>query len=256
VFIWQHEELCVGLAFCDSLVALSAIPLCCSRSPVLSQHEELREKLRIVRTVLEQGGTFAGINRKVQLKPTKWSTASKPQPADSAEGQPAAPQNTADQQPQQPPQPQQQGAAQGSKEKLMHGDGTRSARTSSTGGAASGAGPADGKPHVTELLLILKYGGVLTHAGRAQAEELGKTFRMVMYPRCVVGMREGSGGKSATPDMHMHCHVRGLVWCCTIIGSEECCPMAALEQTLRACRGPFLAAKRSQAVDHAIDPVL
>jgi inositol hexakisphosphate/diphosphoinositol-pentakisphosphate kinase len=45
-------------------------------------------------------------------------------------------------------------------------------------GAAEGA-----KPQVTELLLILKYGGVLTHSGRAQAEELGKTFRMVMYPR-------------------------------------------------------------------------
>ena len=27
---------------------------------------------------------------------------------------------------------------------------------------------------LTEALLILKYGGVLTHAGRAQAEELGK----------------------------------------------------------------------------------
>jgi hypothetical protein len=184
---------------------------------VLLQHEELREKLRIVRTVLEQGGTFAGINRKVQLKPTKWSTASasKPQPADPAESQPAAPQNTADQQPQQPPQPQQQGPAQGWKEKLMHGDGTRSARTSSTGGAASGAGPADGKPHVTELLLILKYGGVLTHAGRAQAEELGKTFRMVMYPRyvCVLGGEGGGGGGGVlTPETHIRCNVDGLVW--------------------------------------------
>ena len=35
-----------------------------------------------------------------------------------------------------------------------------------------------------EQVLILKWGGVLTHAGRQQAEELGKVFRMVMYPRC------------------------------------------------------------------------
>lgn len=35
---------------------------------------------------------------------------------------------------------------------------------------------------VTEALLILKYGGVLTHAGRQQAESLGKDFRNNMYP--------------------------------------------------------------------------
>lgn len=33
--------------------------------------DEEREKFRIVRTVLEQGGHFKGVNRKVQLKPTK-----------------------------------------------------------------------------------------------------------------------------------------------------------------------------------------
>ena len=32
-------------------------------------------------------------------------------------------------------------------------------------------------------MLILKWGGVLTHAGRQQAEDLGRMFRMVMYPR-------------------------------------------------------------------------
>ena len=58
-----------------------------------------------LQTVLEQGGSFAGINRKVQIKPLKWS------------------------------QPE-----EGSKE----------------------------EPRVTEALLILKHGGVLTHAGRQQ----------------------------------------------------------------------------------------
>ncbi|KAL0450597.1 UNVERIFIED_CONTAM: Inositol hexakisphosphate and diphosphoinositol-pentakisphosphate kinase VIP2 [Sesamum latifolium] len=33
-----------------------------------------------------------------------------------------------------------------------------------------------------EALMILKYGGVLTHAGRKQAEELGRYFRNNMYP--------------------------------------------------------------------------
>ena len=36
---------------------------------------------------------------------------------------------------------------------------------------------------LSELLLVLKWGGVLTHAGRTQAEELGKLFRATMYPR-------------------------------------------------------------------------
>lgn len=56
-------------------------------------------------TVLEQGGSFAGVNRKVQLKPLRWS----------------APE-------------------EGSSE----------------------------QPKVVEALLILKHGGVLTHAGRQQ----------------------------------------------------------------------------------------
>lgn len=156
---------------------------------ILLQHEELREKLRIVRTVLEQGGTFSGINRKVQLKPTKWSppsSSSKPQPAADppADAQPAQP-PAAGEQPAQQSQPQQPHGG-----KAQQGDGARSARTSSTGGGAPASGaPADGKPQVTELLLILKYGGVLTHAGRAQAEELGKTFRMVMYPRWGLRLR-------------------------------------------------------------------
>ena len=55
--------------------------------------------------MLEQGGSFAGVNRKVQLKPLRW----------------AAPE-------------------EGSTE----------------------------QPHVVEALLILKHGGVLTHAGRQQ----------------------------------------------------------------------------------------
>eukprot|EP00884_Botryococcus_braunii_P003822 jgi/Botrbrau1/13440/Bobra.0082s0044.1 len=80
--------------------------------------DEVRERFRIVKTVLEQGGSFAGVNRKVQLKPLRWGPP-------STEG---------------------------------------------------------GKPEILEALLILKHGGVLTHAGRQQAEALGNVFRTVMYP--------------------------------------------------------------------------
>ncbi|KAL4445780.1 hypothetical protein ABPG77_008979 [Micractinium sp. CCAP 211/92] len=81
--------------------------------------DELREKFRIMKTVLEQGGQFAGINRKVQLKPLRWSA-------------------------------------------VEEGSGEQ--------------------PRCVEALLILKHGGVLTHAGRQQAETLGNLFRNVMYP--------------------------------------------------------------------------
>ncbi|GER36857.1 inositol hexakisphosphate anddiphosphoinositol-pentakisphosphate kinase [Striga asiatica] len=82
---------------------------------------EHAEKLRQVKAVLEEGGHFSGIYRKVQLKPLKWVKVPK----------------------------------------------------------ANGEGE-DERP--TEALMVLKYGGVLTHAGRKQAEELGRYFRNNMYP--------------------------------------------------------------------------
>ncbi|WZZ42573.1 hypothetical protein YC2023_038832 [Brassica napus] len=42
-------------------------------------------------------------------------------------------------------------------------------------------GEGEEERHV-EALMILKYGGVLTHAGRKQSEELGRFFRYNMYP--------------------------------------------------------------------------
>ncbi|XP_024970724.1 inositol hexakisphosphate and diphosphoinositol-pentakisphosphate kinase VIP2-like isoform X5 [Cynara cardunculus var. scolymus] len=80
---------------------------------------EHAEKLRQVKAVLEEGGHFSGIYRKVQLKPLKWVKVAK---ADTEEERPI------------------------------------------------------------EALMVLKYGGVLTHAGRKQAEELGRYFRNNMYP--------------------------------------------------------------------------
>ncbi|XP_065877943.1 inositol hexakisphosphate and diphosphoinositol-pentakisphosphate kinase VIP2-like isoform X4 [Euphorbia lathyris] len=82
---------------------------------------EHAEKLRQVKAVLEEGGHFSGIYRKVQLKPLKWVKVAK----SSGEGEEERP---------------------------------------------------------VEALMVLKYGGVLTHAGRKQAEELGRYFRNNMYP--------------------------------------------------------------------------
>ncbi|KAL5223236.1 hypothetical protein ABZP36_027949 [Zizania latifolia] len=81
---------------------------------------EHAEKLRQVRAVLEEGGHFSGIYRKVQLKPSNWVCMPK-----------------------------------------------------SNG---------EGEEYPIEALMVLKYGGVLTHAGRKQAEELGRYFRNNMYP--------------------------------------------------------------------------
>ncbi|KAL8124465.1 hypothetical protein AgCh_012202 [Apium graveolens] len=82
---------------------------------------EHAEKLRQVKAVLEEGGHFSGIYRKVQLKPLKWVKI----PKANSEGEEERP---------------------------------------------------------VEALMVLKYGGVLTHAGRKQAEELGRYFRNNMYP--------------------------------------------------------------------------
>jgi len=102
---------------------------------------EKAEKLRAVIAVLSRKSTdtsgqtsFAGINRKVQLKPV---TASE-----------------------------------------------------SAGGGSQSEG--DGNA-VTELLVVVKHGGVLTHAGRSQAEALGADFRHSIYPGASEGGEGGTG---------------------------------------------------------------
>lgn len=105
---------------------------------LLSQHsgdedsdiEERFDKLLQMKAVLEKGGHFSGINRKVQLKPTRWVKRSKRVNA-SAEFDDVAESTT---------------------------------------------------ETVAEALLILKWGGELTHAGRVQAEALGHSFREDLYP--------------------------------------------------------------------------
>ncbi|CAL0321760.1 unnamed protein product [Lupinus luteus] len=85
-----------------------------------AERVEHAEKLHQVKAVLEEGGHFSGIYRKVQLKPLKWVKVAKSN------------------------------------------------------------GEVEERP--IEALMVLKYGGVLTHAGRKQAEELGRYFRNKIYP--------------------------------------------------------------------------
>ena len=66
--------------------------------------------------------------------------------------------------------------------------------------------PLSGAPVLEEALLIVKWGGVLTHAGRQQAEDLGKIYRMVMYPRsAAVGARgEAHAGVGMPSHRRLH----------------------------------------------------
>jgi hypothetical protein len=177
----------------------------------LEQREEMREKFRIVRTVLEQGGQFSGINRKVQLKPVKWAAPATPATAaavqvgdgvsvgavsstgsDHADGEGNGNNNN---------NSSSSSAGGGIKEEVVL-NGLEAAAQQAVGGEAGGiqqqqqqqkqitGGAASGKdegPVLEEALMILKYGGVLTHAGRQQAEDLGRIFRLVMYPRWDTG---------------------------------------------------------------------
>ena len=95
---------------------------------------------RCTQTVLEAGGSFAGVNRKVQLKPTKWT------------------------------EPE-----EGSTE----------------------------QPRVMEALLILKHGGVLTHAGRQQVRHLTH-YQGSAYPETVP--RAVTCWQAAVASSHLYRH--------------------------------------------------
>mmetsp|Transcript_61710 Transcript_61710/g.134952 ORF Transcript_61710/g.134952 Transcript_61710/m.134952 type:complete len:1227 (+) Transcript_61710:29-3709(+) len=95
--------------------------------------EGTTEALCLIRTVLETGGSFDGIYRKVQLKPTAWQST-------------------------------------------------------------------DAGDVVTEVQLVLKYGGILTSVGVHQAETLGHTFRNEMYP----GEDSSDAGPASTGLLRLH----------------------------------------------------
>jgi inositol hexakisphosphate/diphosphoinositol-pentakisphosphate kinase len=53
------------------------------------------------------------------------------------------------------------------------------------------------EPRVLELMLVVKHGGVLTHAGRAQCEALGSDFRRTVYPAAGRYDPEDASGEGA-----------------------------------------------------------
>ena len=137
--------------------------------------------------VLEEGGHFSGINRKAQLKPLAWAPASAvAQPDDAADGKDSSGIRSA------ASSVSLEGLnSDGSKRDFgstptLQKAGSGSGSTGAGGAAGAGKDGKEGKEEekevVTQALLILKFGGVLTHLGRKQAEMLGRGFRETMYP--------------------------------------------------------------------------
>jgi hypothetical protein len=156
---------------------------------------EALDRLLQMKAVLEKGGHFSGINRKVQLKPTKWTRSAQSQaratPPDAVKA--ASPLDIdgalyATDDPRksqstdfvldpsfiyvvpQPPAP------------------VRAVPKSVVDAASTDSSEETSGLEVSECLLVLKWGGVLTHAGRQQAEDLGQRFRSIMYPGESVGL--------------------------------------------------------------------
>ena len=143
--------------------------------------------------VLEKGGHFSGINRKVQIKPTAWATKQEAEPIASPDRQ-LSPPAAASTRASSGSDLARVAAAAAAPPASTPGPLLRHAVTSnaimiSTPQAAppaaaldEAAAPRDGDEVVTEALLVLKWGGELTEDGRAQAEQLGHQFRAAFYP--------------------------------------------------------------------------
>lgn len=127
-------------------------------------------KLMQMRDVLEQGGGFSGINRKLQLKPLAWepryegSNSEDPSfaSADASAKSLGEPADASD---------------MDTVRDTPHTQGRTRQRRGEGAGARNGVDET-----VTEALLVLKWGGVLTDGGREQAVQLGTLFRHMMYP--------------------------------------------------------------------------
>lgn len=110
-----------------------------SESPVSGGEAEpvdshTADAMSLISAVLREGGHFDGIYRKVQIKPTAWSSSEE----------------------------------------------------------------------VLEVLLILKYGGILTPAGVRQAERLGRHFREVMYPTELDTVASAPAKKASNGLLRLH----------------------------------------------------
>ena len=165
------------------------------------QDPDLYRKLRQIRDVLERW-EISGINRKLQMKPQKWTDnwteLAEDQSTPAAGSSPFSISTLMmageggdsgiflDRQQQQ--QPPTKPAA------MQHPDMAWQPQSGTAGGRPGLAPPSDKSPQdaaatgeaeigkATEVLLILKWGGDLTPLGREQAELMGARFRHQMYP--------------------------------------------------------------------------
>ncbi|XP_070205437.1 inositol hexakisphosphate and diphosphoinositol-pentakisphosphate kinase 2-like isoform X3 [Littorina saxatilis] len=123
--------------------------------------QDKKAKLQQMKLVLEMYGHFSGINRKVQLK---YQPKGRPKRSSSEEASAPVLCNCN----------KEVGSPMGSTHSL-------GPETPCEAEAQAGSEPLDDAPRDPSLLLILKWGGELTPAGRIQAENLGKAFR-TLYP--------------------------------------------------------------------------
>ena len=157
------------------------------------------EPLLQMKMVLEKGGHFDGINRKVQLKPTRWTTVKTRRrvASDVVSDTPAqsgvivAPVDSLDASPVSSDRPALwPHAAPPAAFEFAHGFASPPPISSSVSAVdVARASPLSEETWeeveetlVTECLLVLKWGGVLTHSGMKQAEVAGQRFRESMYP--------------------------------------------------------------------------
>ncbi|XP_031768241.2 inositol hexakisphosphate and diphosphoinositol-pentakisphosphate kinase isoform X2 [Galleria mellonella] len=132
--------------------------------------EEKQGKLEQLKSVLEMYGHFSGINRKVQMK---YQPRGRPRGSSSDDGTAPA-----------------------------HAPAHAHAHTPATA-TASATSEHVGCAGEPSLVLILKWGGELTPAGRIQAEELGRMFRC-MYPGGQGRHIPGEGGTQGLGLLRLH----------------------------------------------------
>ena len=128
--------------------------------------------------VLEKGGHFSGINRKVQIKPTAWTVVSGRGGSTTSVGsasRPVSPKPTA-------ASPHPAATTPAPAASAAHVAQIATPAAPLVVGSVTADGEDDGRQVASEALLVLKWGGELTEDGRAQAESLGHRYRVELYP--------------------------------------------------------------------------
>ncbi|PFH36029.1 histidine acid phosphatase superfamily protein [Besnoitia besnoiti] len=146
---------------------------------------------KLLQKVLLQGDGFAGINRKIQLKPVAWEERVSASPRAAAA---AGDSRRGSRGEESPPQASRSVSAA---EVTQLRSNTASSLPDSLFSSSSSSPPSPPPPaaaaggavgRVTRCLVVAKWGGELTGIGRKQAEDLGKKFRYKLYPGDSAGL--------------------------------------------------------------------